>query len=305
MISFNDFTVHSLEVNLFFLRLMKEHSIFLEAVFLPKDKNLINQAEAFKNEFSHLLSHAVTLADGLLPSSVINSKELVTKYTIDAEKATQMATGILIDTSITSRELSLLPISNKSLRNLTDEIFILNKNIIRTLSMLIQFKNKLLKAVLSCNLFINAYPKFLEHLLYEAMAYKELLTRLQNGVEISINVNPAAQEAFWNKIMSEHAFFIRGLLDPTEVNLFNLADSLGKKFEDLRKEANKIKVSKNLLREVTNKSLDAAKEIREFKEEGVEGLLNCEIKAIISPLLADHVLREANHYIRLLRNFNL
>ncbi|ASW44154.1 DUF2935 domain-containing protein [Clostridium isatidis] len=305
MISFNDFTVHSLEVNLFFLRLMKEHSIFLEAVFLPKDKNLINQAEAFKNEFSHLLSHAVTLADGLLPSSVINSKELVTKYTIDAEKATQMATGILIDTSITSRELSLLPISNKSLRNLTDEIFILNKNIIRTLSMLIQFKNKLLKAVLSCNLFINAYPKFLEHLLYEAMAYKELLTRLQNGVEISINVNPAAQEAFWNKIMSEHAFFIRGLLDPTEVNLFNLADSFGKKFEDLRKEANKIKDSKNLLREVTNKSLDAAKEIREFKEEGVEGLLNCEIKAIISPLLADHVLREANHYIRLLRNFNL
>lgn len=305
MISFNDFTVHSLEVNLFFLRLMKEHSIFLEAVFLPKDKNLINQAEAFKNEFSHLLSHAVTLAAGLLPSSVINSKELVTKYTIDAEKATQMATGILIDTSITSRELSLLPISNKSLRNLTDEIFILNKNIIRTLSMLIQFKNKLLKAVLSCNLFINAYPKFLEHLLYEAMAYKELLTRLQNGVEISINVNPAAQEAFWNKIMSEHAFFIRGLLDPTEVNLFNLADSFGKKFEDLRKEANKIKDSKNLLREVTNKSLDAAKEIREFKEEGVEGLLNCEIKAIISPLLADHVLREVNHYIRLLRNFNL
>lgn len=301
MVSYNNFTSNSLEINLFFLRLMKEHSIFLEAVFLPKDKNLINQAESFKNEFSHLLSHAVTLADGLLPSTVINSNELITKYTIDAEKATQMATGILIDTSISSRELSLSAVNNKALSNLTDEIFVLNENIIRTLSMLIQFKQILLKEVLSCRLFINAYPEFLKHLLYEAIAYKELLTRLQNGVEISINLKPAAQEAFWNKIMSDHSFFIRGLLDPTEIDLFNLANNFGNKFETLRKEANKINDSKKLLKEVTAKSLEAAKEIKKFKEEGVEGLLNCKIKAIISPLLADHVLREANHYIRLLK----
>ena len=46
------------------------------------------------------------ISRGVLPSNIINSNELVTKYTIDAEKATQMATGILIDTRITSRELS-------------------------------------------------------------------------------------------------------------------------------------------------------------------------------------------------------
>ncbi len=36
---------------------------------------------------------------------------------------------------------------------------------------------------------------------------------------------------------------------------------------------------------------------------GTEGLLNCKIKSIILPLLGDHVLREANHYLRLLNNY--
>lgn len=34
---------------------------------------------------------------------------------------------------------------------------------------------------------------------------------------------------------------------------------------------------------------------------GAEGILQCKIRSVILPLLADHVLREANHYIRLLR----
>lgn len=33
---------------------------------------------------------------------------------------------------------------------------------------------------------------------------------------------------------------------------------------------------------------------------GTKGLIGCEIRSIILPLLADHVLREANHYLRLL-----
>ena len=41
---------------------------------------------------------------------------------------------------------------------------------------------------------------------------------------------------------------------------------------------------------------------RDFKQAGVEGIETCKIKFIILPLLADHVLREANHYLRLLED---
>jgi hypothetical protein len=55
---------------------------------------------------------------------------------------------------------------------------------------------------------------------------------------------------------------------------------------------------------VTEESLRATKELRNFKAQGTEGILECKVKSIIIPLLGDHTLREANHYLRLLKIFH-
>ena len=54
--------------------------------------------------------------------------------------------------------------------------------------------------------------------------------------------------------------------------------------------------------ELTEKSLEETLKYRKFKAAGTEGILECKIASIILPLLADHVLREANHYIRILES---
>ena len=54
-------------------------------------------------------------------------------------------------------------------------------------------------------------------------------------------------------------------------------------------------------RELTGKTLDETLKYRDFKASGTQGILNRKIASIILPLLADHVLREANHYIRILK----
>ena len=51
--------------------------------------------------------------------------------------------------------------------------------------------------------------------------------------------------------------------------------------------------------ELSKASLSKTLEYRDFKAAGTEGILTCKIDSIILPLLADHVLREANHYIRI------
>jgi phosphoribosylaminoimidazole-succinocarboxamide synthase len=53
---------------------------------------------------------------------------------------------------------------------------------------------------------------------------------------------------------------------------------------------------------ITNKTLQETLKYKEFKTAGTKGLSNCQIKSIILPLLADHVLREANHYLRVLKD---
>ena len=47
-------------------------------------------------------------------------------------------------------------------------------------------------------------------------------------------------------------------------------------------------------------ALELTRKFRDFKQAGVEGIEACRIRSIILPLLADHVLREAHHYLRLL-----
>jgi hypothetical protein len=104
--------------------------------------------------------------------------------------------------------------------------------------------------------------------------------------------------------MAEHSKFIRGLLDPTEVNLINTANNYGNEFDKLTQEAVAAIDQTMAIPKVTAESLQATTGLRDFKATGTKGLINCSIKAIAYPLLGDHVLREANHYIRILKHFD-
>ena len=54
---------------------------------------------------------------------------------------------------------------------------------------------------------------------------------------------------------------------------------------------------------VTQATLQETMKFHDFKKAGVKGINECKVRSVILPLLADHVLREANHYIRLLKEF--
>lgn len=53
-------------------------------------------------------------------------------------------------------------------------------------------------------------------------------------------------------------------------------------------------------KDLTARTLQTTEKYRDFKAAGTKGITECEIAGLILPLLADHVLREANHYLRLL-----
>ena len=103
--------------------------------------------------------------------------------------------------------------------------------------------------------------------------------------------------------MAEHSKFIRGLLDPTEDELINAANNFGSEFDKLITESKEAMDKIIPISKVTEDSLKATMEIAKFKSQGTQGLVECKIKSIMIPLLGDHTLREANHYLRLLKIF--
>ena len=251
--------------------------MFLEAGFAGKNTRLIKEAENYKVSFEKFLLEVVKLANGIVRESIIDSGEIFTEYTLEAEKKTKYYTVLEINCKITLME-SHLQCKNKKIADVktSDCVKNLNCRAIKMLDKLICFKEKVLEEVISCKLFTSNYPMMLEHIIKKV-------------------------ERFWNEIFMEHAMFIRGMLDPSEEKLINSADKFAKKFKELMKKTSDINEATSTTI-VSNTLIETAKLI-DFKKAATKGILGCEIKSIILPLLSDHVLREANHYLRILEAY--
>ena len=290
----------SLELHLFFSRIMKEHAFFLEAGFPTKEKSFVEEAELFKNEFEKLLSDVTNLSNGVVRPKVLDSGEIVTEYTLSVETKAEDLTGIAINKNITVAENNLKQGVNYAPRMIPETVIKnLNNRAINLLNGLISFKERILNDVLSCKLFTANYPLLIDHILREAKLYRSYIIALENGQDIELE-DFRQVELFWNQIMMEHALFIRGLLDPTENDLIKTADDFAMEYNNLLEEARSMTDATML--SLKNKTLQETLKYRDFKAAGAKGLDTCKIKSIILPLLADHVLREANHYLRILES---
>ena len=285
----------SLELHLFFARIMKEHALFLEAGFTPANEEFVRKADFYKRGFESVLRRAIGLSHGITDQSVLESGELFTEFTANAERQTQCFTGIPIDRELTAMAARLRcggpcrvsPVLCRQVKQL-------NETALRLLDGLIGFKETTLKRVLACRMFTMNYPLLLEHIIREAKLYR---TFLRDAERCCLDRQTMKEtEVFWNQIMMEHAQFIRGLLDPTEDALIKTSDAFAQEYAALlarAREANDAAMGRQ-------EALKETLRFRDFKTAGVQGITGCKIRSVILPLLADHVLREANHYIRLL-----
>ena len=97
----------SLETHLFFGRIMKEHSFFLMAGFPSINVSHIRTADWFRMQFENLLWETVEISDGVVSNEVLESGEIRTEFTLEAEKITSRLTGIPIEIQITQAEEKL------------------------------------------------------------------------------------------------------------------------------------------------------------------------------------------------------
>lgn len=295
-----EYVILSLETHLFFGRIMKEHSLFLLAGFPAKETEFIRRADQFRKEFEDGLKGTTELADGIVSKSVLNSEEAVTEFTRKAECQTQNLTGIPIDTNITEAEERLRAGTHVAVnRELVSHVRMLNRQMLRSLNGLIAFKEEILREVRRCRLYTANYPLLIEHILREAKLYRQIISSLERRGRVS-SPDLRNLELFWNQIMMEHAQFIQGLLDPTECELIETANGFAKDYCRLLEEAKE--QDQKAMNALTSKTLQTTKQYQQFKTAGAEGITGCEIHSVILPLLADHVLREANHYLRILTN---
>ena len=298
------YVTSSLELHIFFARIMKEHAFFLEIGFTKAEPKCAHEAKRFKEEFEALLCRVVECSYGIVGENVLKSGEIVTEYTLHSEMKTSQLTGATLDLDITELENCLVHRSQKEYssinESLVNKVKQINQRALELLENFIAFKKWVLDHVLRCNIYTVNYPLLIEHIIREAELYQRYVADLECGGGKNKDTLQNV-ELFWNQIMMEHALFIRGLLDPTETELIDTADKFAKEYAMLLNETRKM--SQRTIIPVTKATMNETMKYRDFKATGTKGINECEIRSLIVPLLADHVLREANHYLRLLSQY--
>ena len=273
------FVRESFRQNNFWLRIMQEHALFIR-LGLPCDETaLIREAEKLEELFRELRA-----------------------------------------------ELRRLPHKEEAFRCFNNEV-------IQALGKIIDYKSTVLERLITCNLGGSNLPLLIDHVRREAIRFRVILLRLQNGIKVPVAEQALQEEIFWLRIMGEHAHFIAHLLDPSERPLVGQSLQFAENFETLRLQAKDLE-SMEIPRAFENwllpeklagcplppgfgdlpgplliprlvrfneEVIDLTKEIRDFKEVALQLIEACQVLSIIPPLLADHVLREAEMALEDLR----
>lgn len=235
----------------FWLRIMKEHSLFMKLGFACSDTELIRQAEQFYNDFAAFekQSHNIHCDDEFMA--------------------------------------------------FVDRIMPAVKNIFA-------FKRHVLHLIVHCAIGGYNYPLLIDHISREAMYFCKLLGKIRDG-DMKYPVDSIVSDnVFWLRHMADHARFIAGLLDPSERDFVEKANKFAVEFEKLQLQARDLDSmlwhscpDNNLVR--FEKDVTAATiRIRDFKKAARDLIASCKVVSLIPPLLADHVLREAEYFLEVL-----
>jgi hypothetical protein len=236
----------------FWLRIMKEHALFIRLGLPCEEEALRREAQCFYELFEGL-----------------------------EKKSCQVNCG-------------------EAFHAFVEEVMVAVKNIFA-------FKRHLLCLLVECKIRGGAnYPLLIDHISREALYFYKLLQKICDG-EMEYPVDAIVSEnVFWIRIMADHLKFIRGLLDPSEREAFDQVQALSDKWDSLNLHARDfesmlwhMRPNNDFLR-FERTVTDAAEELRDFKALAQELITKCSLLSLIPPLLADHVRREAEHFLAIL-----
>ncbi|MBY0013432.1 DUF2935 domain-containing protein [Paenibacillus typhae] len=172
------------------------------------------------------------------------------------------------------------------------------------------FKRKVLGLILQCKLpGQNNFPLLVDHVSREANYFRNRLEELNNGTLEPLHDAIIDENVFFLRIMADHAKFISHLLDPSERKLVEQAREFSHDFDTLMFQAIDLSSMRPqsqtvpLLSQFVDENKVSVESLRDFKKTARDLIAECRIKSIIHPLLADHVYREAEHFLFILDMF--
>ncbi|TWH46427.1 DUF2935 domain-containing protein [Sporomusa sp. KB1] len=169
----------------------------------------------------------------------------------------------------------------------------------------IRYKQLLLGLSLTNKLGSALPPLFFDHVIREAEYFMAILEKLHACKKLA--VVKALEADFWLRIMAEHTKFIGNRIDPSERSLLEVVTGYQAEFDNLSMQA------RDYVSFLAHKPMDlpafdrflqdsrvATVRLRDFKQAIHEMIVTNRMLSTIPAVMADHVRREADHFLLVL-----
>jgi len=171
----------------------------------------------------------------------------------------------------------------------------------------LRYKRELLRLALTCSLGGWNFPLFLDHVVREAEYVLRLFAGIQPGVPAFRDMYKTQETVFWIRLMEDHTDFIGHLLDPSERGLIGTVEDYSSEFDRLYLQGRDF-VSMLRSRPGTapafarfvQDSRVATLRLRDFKKALHKMIVECKVLSVIPAMLAEHIRKEADHFLMVL-----
>jgi len=261
--------------------------------FFRNNQDFIDRAIALGERGNKIAVQSITLAYPALANEIIKNDVYITPYTKDIEELTEKLFEVnlqihLEDDIAILNSRAPVDFNAETMKKIDD----LNNDGLILVNDFIDFCKEIERKLDGQELFSYLYPEFYEYMYEEIAVYGRDLERIISKKDYT-DFYLREYTYYFNQLLRQSAQFIRGFLDPSHQDVFDLATFYTDSFSNLTEKYLKNKNDISLSEETE----DLVREYKEFTISVIKRVLNSELYFITPPVVLDNFLTNINVYL--------
>lgn len=290
------FVLQTLNSNLYYLRTIREFALNIQLAFPMKNKEYIETAKDFFTRCENLSQNLLQYANGNVTKEALDNQIFFTNYTLDCELLTEKLFSVDIDTTITEKEMKLVPgFTKEPSGEIVEALMEINQKALVLIKNFIHFCESIISQMESNELFSFSYISIINAMLIEAGSYQFNLERIIARDSLTPSF-VSDYEYLFNNLLGEYASFIARLVDPKYKDESRAAEEFSDEFHSLAEQYKSSLINPSTQSELKKKSKDTTKRFQEFLIQIIQNLLDSKLYFIIEATFLDNILTTANYF---------
>ena len=293
MLNDKDIFNQSLVNHMYFSSSIRSFCTIIGLTFFKNNQDYIDRAIAIGREATEIINKALEYMDKDLAKDVIKSDTYITSYSLDLSLLTEKLFDIDLEIAVAKDKEILNTRNNYTINEeVMNKVFKLNEDAERLINKFLSFVIEIRDKLNIGELFSYIYPDYFNYMYQEVSVYQRDLARIKTKDDYT-NFYINEYNYYFNELLRKTGEYLRGFLDTTHQDVFDLLsyyiDAFSKLIEKYLKNKNDFTLTEETERLVSN--------YKKFITDIIERLLKSELYFITPPISLDNFLTNINVYL--------